>query len=135
MDEVMLQSKDDILEALGIPDEKKSEGSYEQWIWYGDQRTVSINRPSYSTTNATVIPGYNQVNANVNTRTYGGGSISRTYNTYVKITFKNNIATKWDTQGVDFSIKEASGGRTLIAILLSIGVVVITVLIANNTPI
>lgn len=140
--ELMIGSgtKDDVIAAFGLPDEKKTEGDYEQWTYYGGMRSATRTSPSYSVASASARPTYDiygdviKADANVNTRTYSGSSRSQSYNEYVKILFQNDQVTGWDTRGVDYSEKEPSAGVTLAAIV-AIGIAIGgTVLAASIIP-
>ncbi len=115
INEITGSTKDEIISVLGLPSYKQTEGEYEQWVYDMGQSTVSVPLTSSSNTNVTVNPFGNS--ANINTRNYGGGNVSRTYNKYIKIVFKNDIVISCDTAGVDLSVKEYSGKTTLIAII------------------
>lgn len=118
MDEVVLNStKDDIIQVFGLPDEKKTEGSYEEWIYLRGQRTISYRQPTYSRSIVNVKPVYDDLYADVNTMNYGGTSYSRTIDVYIKVLFQDGIAVSWDTRGVDYSERDVSAGATLGAIL------------------
>lgn len=133
--------KDFVITNFGLPDQKITEGDYEQWIYMGDQITVTRNLPTRTTTTATATPYYryngsvNQVNANVNTYGYGGGSVSQTRNSYVRLLFKDGKVISWDSSGVDLSVKERSTGGTIAAVLGVIASVILTVVLALNTPV
>lgn len=134
MDELVVgQTKEEIIKAVGIADERRTEGNYEEWIYYGDQRSITYNRPGY--TNATVQVNTGTNTANVNSRSYGGSSVTKNTTSYIKLTFYNGIVTKWDSRGVDLSEKEHSSRGTLIAWLAGITAVILTIVLAHNTPV
>ena len=114
------QSKDGILNNFGIPTEKRVAGSYEEWIYDLGQRTISIGLPSTSNTTIRVNPSYDR--ASINTNTYGGGVISRTYNTYIKITFQNGRASKWETAGVDYTVTKNEPAQTALLIITTLAI-------------
>lgn len=134
MDEMVIgQTKEEVIKAVGIADERRTEGHYEEWIYYGNQRSVTYNRPGYTNATVRVNPGINT--ANVNSRTYGGKSVTRDATSYIKLTFYDGVVTKWDSQGVDLSEKEYSSRGTTLAWLVGIATVILTIILANNTPI
>jgi hypothetical protein len=121
------QTKDGILKKFGIPSQKKSEGSYEEWIYDLGQRTIVLGLPSTSNTKINVNPSYNS--ADLRTNRYGGGAISSTYNNYIKITFQNSTAIKWETQGVDYTVTENKPGATALLVIGTIGTSVLLALL------
>jgi hypothetical protein len=120
------KSKSQIIDAFGIPNSKKAEGNYEEWYYDYGQGTVSVQMPTTTNTNVRVYPYSGSATARTNT--YGGHSITRNYYKYVKITFYNDRATKWESQAVDFTIKEKDKEKTALAIVGSIVGTVIYIL-------
>jgi hypothetical protein len=124
------KSKGEIITTFGLPTQKQVEGNYEQWVYDLGQQTITLPRPSLSNTNVNVSPYSNS--ATIRTNSYGGGSISETYNKYVKIVLQNDIGFKWETAGVDYAITEPNpvgttfyvlgvvGGGILLGVLLAL---------------
>jgi hypothetical protein len=133
-------TKDEVIAVFGIPDDKKIEGDYEQWTYYGGVRSVTRSSPSYSTTTASAKPTYDiygdvvKADANVNTRTYGGSTSYQSYNEYIKILFQDDHVTGWNTRGVDYSVKEPSLGATFAAIVTIAIAIGGTILAASIIP-
>lgn len=111
------KNKNEIVRQFGIPKEKRVEGNFEEWVYDMGQRTVALDVPSTTRTSVKVSPS----RANINSNYYGGGSISKTFNDYIKITFQGDQAIRWDTQGIDYSVEEFDAGATILVVLLTIG--------------
>lgn len=132
MDEIIGQTKEEVIASVGIGDERRTEGRYEEWIYYGDEKTFTYNRPSNSNTTVQVNPYSNS--ARVNTHNYGSSSVTRNVTGYIKVTFYDGVVTKWESRGVDLSEKEYKPGRSLIAFVATIGAIALTIALASITP-
>lgn len=131
MDEMVIgQTKEEVIKAVGIADERRTEGHYEEWIYYGDQRSVTYSRPGYTNSTVQVNPGINT--ANVNSRTYGGSSVTRDATSYIKLTFYDGVVTKWESQGVDLSEKEYNPKGRSAVFLISIATLIVAIIVSNH---
>ena len=115
-------TKDDIIEQWGLPTQKRTEGVYEEWYYDLGTESTSISSPSYTNTRVNSGP-YNT--AKIKSNSYGGGSVTNSINKYMKYTFKNGQAIKFETQGCDLTQKELNVPITLVTILGSIGLFIL----------
>jgi len=121
---VLDKTQDEILNNLGTPSEKKTEGYYEEWFYYDfGQEIISLELPSASKTNIRANPVYGTANRSANV--YEGGIVSREMNDYIIITFQNGRVIKWATAGIEYKVEEISPIRTVFFVLgtvaLSVG--------------
>ncbi len=124
-------SKEDVVRQFGLPTEKRSGEGIEEWLYsYGTIQTAS--RLGNSRTNASVTAGYNTVYGNANTNSLNVTTFS-SYDKYVKFTFdKNSNLLRWNTQGIDFTEKKVSTGKTIAYIILCMGIGVGLAIVANG---
>lgn len=117
---ILNKSEDEILNNLGIPYEKRTEGSYEEWFYYDlGRRAINIGIPSASdsVTNITVRP----------LNFLKGDGASMMTNDYLKVTFQNGRATSWTAKGINYTVKEFSPVATIAACFLVAGVAVVAI--------
>ena len=133
---VMGATKEEVIANLGLPDQKQTEGEYDQWVFHGGTVTRTYNHPSRTITTGSAATGSrniygetSSVNVNANTWSFGGGSTTRSYNRYIKLLFKNDIVIDWDTQGCNFSEKRSTTGGVILGVL-GTGVAVAATIIA-----
>lgn len=105
-----------VVEKFGLPTEKRSGEGIEEWLY--DYGTISTQRGYGNVnTNASVYGN----TANVNST---GGYVTQfnQYPRYIKFTFNSRgLVTKWNTQGVDLSVKKSQTGLTILFIVLCLG--------------
>lgn len=116
---VVGRTKEEIIQAFGLPNQKQQEGTYEQWVYDLGQKTITLSRPSLSNTNVSVNPSYNT--ATIRTTEFGGKSESETYNKYIKIILHNDVGIKWESVDVDYSVTEQNNIGTVFYVLGVVG--------------
>jgi len=88
--QVLNQTKYGILSQFGNPSQTRGLDSNEVWIYnYG--QAVKMREKRLSSQEAM--------------SSSGGGSLSSSYERYLAVTFRNGRVIKWETKGVDFSVK------------------------------
>jgi len=131
MDNVVIgQTKEEIENKLGMPSEKRKEDNNEVWIYDLGKKTITKGFPP-----TPLYVTYFPIDRILFDTIPGTDEINRKYRYFIKVTFQNNKATKWRTQGLDFTIKEKSPALTKIAIISGITVVlapILFVIIVNN---
>ena len=101
-------NKKDVVNQFGLPTEKRTGEGIEEWIY--DRGTVSTGTGISS--NGRISVGVAQYN---------------TYSKYIKFTFdKDGNVIKWDSPGIDLSVKKTSVGK---GALLILGMVAVAVLL------
>jgi hypothetical protein len=96
--EILNQTQFGIVSKLGPPTTKKIMGPVEEWVYvYGQdgKKTRLSSASSFQTSD--------------NTSNYSASSYSKIYDKYMMITFRKGRVIKWETQGVDYTVKGSGG--------------------------
>lgn len=106
------KTKRAIVDNFGLPTEKRTGEGIEEWIYnYGTAGVATEQRDP----NATVNGSLNKVSVTQYSQ----------YDRYLKFTFDSNgNFTRWESQGVDLSVKEKAKGRTIAAVAIALVVTV-----------
>ena len=126
-------TKNDVLNAFGIPTHKKSEGRYSEWVYDGGTNYLTLSNPTTTDININTNPLV--LAPNIQARTYGGNSYNITFQHYIKFSFYDDKVQSWKPVGMDYTIKEKDQGKTIAAIFLTILVSIITVALLASIPV
>lgn len=116
-------NKNSILSKFGLPTQKREGEGLTEWIY--DFGTVSSSTNlGNANTNVSVNANNGYAYGNAMTNVLSVSQFSQ-FQRYVKFTFdsKGNVI-KWDTQGVDFSVKKTETGKTILFTTLYLGICV-----------
>jgi hypothetical protein len=98
-------TKDEVKNRLGLPSEKREDGSYSEWIYSYGQSIRGVSSNLYG--NNTRITNYTQNDK------------------YIKFVFNGNYMTKWESNGVDLGVKKTDIKNTVILTALGLGLVIV----------
>lgn len=117
--DVLNQTKFGIMNKFGRPTQQRIVGSTEEWTYDLSQKAENTKRSSND-----VISSYDQAGNSV------GSSVAGGYDKYIKITFRNGRVTKWETKGVDYTVKEKNTNAIVLILLTSVLVALLFSLIS-----
>lgn len=119
--QVLNQSKYGIMNKYGNPTQKRVLGATEIWIYDLSQKTT--------------FRGLMSTDVKSSSSRGGSSSIGGAYSSYMKITFHNGRVTRWETKGVDNSLRSGGGsGGNVIAVLLLTSLIFALFMTVLSTP-
>ena len=109
-------TKNDVLNAFGMPTEKDNFSGKE--IWYYNLGSVSVSNTNINgNRNTNINSDYSGINVNTKANARGTTRTS-SYNKYVEFHFNGDYVTNWRSQGIDYGNKNQ---RVAKAALSSLG--------------